>query len=188
MAEKGNLSEKPAAEHFREIASNGSSGVLRLAAGRHVRVVVFEEGKPVYGISNVPEDQLDVLLVRQRKLTPEKATMAKRLIQKEAELAAKLVELGMLEPSAVEPARLDQVTRVIQSAMTMHEGEYLLDPTARVTHDVSVDPPIRQWLLDIAAAVKSSFHCSSSAMFDNSFIDHLFRHISASHTQSALGN
>ena len=153
MAEKGSLVDKPAAEIFRELALGGGSGVLRLANDRHVRVVVFEEGRPVFGISNVPEDQLDVLLVRQRKITPDQATMAKRLIQKEAELPDKLVELGMLEPHIVATGRLDQVTRVIQSAMTMREGEYLLDPTARVAHDISVDPPIRQWLLDTARSV-----------------------------------
>lgn len=153
MPEKGSLVERPAPEIFRETASNGGSGVLRLSNGRNVRVVVFEEGRPVFGISNVPEDQLDVLLVRQRKLTSEQATMAKRLIQKEAELGAKLVELGMLDASVVESSRIDQVTRVIQSAMTMHEGEYLLDPSARVSHDISIDPPIRQWLLDTARSV-----------------------------------
>lgn len=135
------------------MAGAGRSGVLRLSSGKHIRVVVFEEGRPVFGISNVPEDQLDVLLVRQRRLTAEQAFLAKRQIQKEQELAAKFVELGLLDEDTAHEARINQITRVVQSAMMMNEGEYLLDLAARVAHDISVDAPIHQWLLDTARNV-----------------------------------
>lgn len=158
MADKGTLAEKPAPEIFREMAATGRSGVLRLAVDSKVRVVVFEDGRPVFAISNVPEDQLDVLLVRQRKITAEQATIAKRAVQKQEELGPKMIEMGIIDQDAAAAARIDQVERVVQNAMMSRDGEYLLDLAARVareSRDVSIDAPIHQWLLDTARNISA---------------------------------
>ncbi len=158
MADKGTLAEKPAPEIFREMAAAGRSGVLRLAVDSKVRVVVFEDGRPVFAISNVPEDQLDVLLVRQRKITPEQATTAKRAVQKQEELGPKMIEMGIIDQDAAAAARIDQVERVVQNAMMSRDGEYLLDLAARVareSRDVSIEAPIHQWLLDTARNISA---------------------------------
>src|SRR5690349_14677568 len=97
MAETGRLSERSVAEIFRDMARGGRGGILRVNQGRAIKVICFENGQAVFGLSNVPEDQLDVLLVRQRKLTPEQATRAKSQIKKEAEFGRKLVELNVLD-------------------------------------------------------------------------------------------
>ena len=53
MAEKGSISEKPVTEIFREMGRSARSGILRVQTDRHIRVVVFEEGRPVFGISSL---------------------------------------------------------------------------------------------------------------------------------------
>ena len=153
MPENGSLAEKPGAEIFREMVDTGRGGVLRVSLGQQVKVVVFEEGRPVFALSNVPEDQLDVLLVRQRKITADQARAVKLEILKEQELPAAIVAAGLLDSEAVFEARIEQVERVIQSVMRWTAGEYLLDTSARVPHDITVDAPVDQWLLDTARSV-----------------------------------
>lgn len=153
MAEKGSISEKPVTEIFREMGKTGRSGILRVQTDSHIRIVVFEEGRPVFGISNVPNDQLDLLLVRSRRLTPDQAKSVKQQITKEAEFGPKLVELGLCDAATVESATYDQVCRIVQNTMLMFDGEYSLDLTQRVNHDVTIDAPLDQWLLDTARNV-----------------------------------
>lgn len=150
MADKGSISEKPVTEIFREMVKAGKSGILRVQTDRHIRIVVFEDGRPVFGISNVPGDQLDVLLVRGRRLTPDQAKTVKQQITKEQEFGPKLVELGICDAATVESATYDQVCRIVQNAMLTFDGEYSLDFTQRVNHDVTIDAPLDQWLLDTA--------------------------------------
>lgn len=153
MPEKGSLAEKPGAEIFREMVDTGRGGILRVSLGKQIKVVVFEEGRPVFALSNVPEDQLDVLLVRQRKITPDQAKAIKSRIQKEQELPGAIVAAGLLDDEGVLAARIDQVERVIQSVMRWTEGEFLLDTSARAPHDITIDAPVDQWLLDTARSV-----------------------------------
>lgn len=153
MADKGNISEKPVTEIFREMGRSSRSGILRVQADRHIRIVVFEEGRPVFGISNVPGDQLDVLLVRSRKLTPDQAKSVKSQITKEAEFGPKVVELGLSDVATIDAAIYDQICRIVQNTMLMFEGEYTLDFSQRVNHDVTIDAPLDQWLLDTARNV-----------------------------------
>ncbi|MBK6315560.1 MAG: DnaJ domain-containing protein [Blastocatellia bacterium] len=150
MADKGSISEKPVTEIFREMVKAGKSGILRVQTDRHIRIVVFEDGRPVFGISNVPGDQLDVLLVRGRRLTPDQAKTVKQQITKEQEFGPKLVELGICDAATVESAMYDQVCRIVQNAMLTFDGEYSLDFSQRVNHDVTIDAPLDQWLLDTA--------------------------------------
>lgn len=153
MAEKGIISEKPVTEIFREMGKSGRSGILRVQNDRHIRIVVFEEGRPVYGISNVPGDQLDVLLVRGRKLTPDQAKSVKQQITKEAEFGPKVVELGLCDVPTIDAAIYDQICRIVQNTMLTFDGEYTIDHSQRVNHDVSIDAPLDQWLLDTARNV-----------------------------------
>ena len=153
MADKGSISEKPVTEIFREMGKSGRSGILRVQTDRHIRIVVFEEGRPVFGISNVPGDQLDVLLVRGRRLTPDQAKQVKQQITKEAEFGPKVVELGLCDAATIESATYDQVCRIVQNAMLTFDGEYSLDFSQRVNHDVTIDAPLDQWLLDTARNV-----------------------------------
>lgn len=153
MAEKGSISEKPVTEIFREMGKTGRSGILRVQTDSHIRIVVFEEGRPVFGISNVPNDQLDLLLVRSRRLTPDQAKSVKQQITKEAEFGPKLVELGLCDAATIESATYDQVCRIVQNTMLMFDGEYSLDLAQRVNHEVTIDAPLDQWLLDTARNV-----------------------------------
>lgn len=153
MADQGNIAEKPVAEIFRELAAQGRGGVLRLVNGKQIKVIVFEEGRPVFAISNVPEDQLDVLLVRQRLLTVEQAKSVKSQIQKEQEFGRKVIEMGLLKKETTESVMLDQVSRIIYSVASWVEGQYLLDTSARVPHDVTLATPITQFLLDAGSRV-----------------------------------
>lgn len=153
MAEKGSISEKPVTEIFREMGKTGRSGILRVQTDSHIRIVVFEEGRPVFGISNVPNDQLDLLLVRSRRLTPDQAKSVKQQITKEAEFGPKVVELGLCDAATIESATYDQVCRIVQNTMLMFDGEYSLDLAQRVNHEVTIDAPLDQWLLDTARNV-----------------------------------
>lgn len=153
MEHKGYIAEKPVPEIFRQIAAARSTGLLRLSSEQFTRAVVVEDGMPVYAVSNVPQDQLDVHLVRLRLLTPQQASDVKSRIEREHELPAKILELGLLTPDDLDSARRDQVARIIQSAMLWRDGEYLFDTSARVAHDISVEGSLEQWLLDAGHSV-----------------------------------
>lgn len=153
MADKGSISDKPVTEIFREMGKSGRSGILRVQTDRNIRIVVFEEGRPVFGISNVPGDQLDVLLVRGRRLTPDQAKLVKQQITKEAEFGPKVVELGLCDVATIDAAIYDQICRIVQNTMLTFDGEYSLDYSQRVNHEVTIDAPLDQWLLDTARNV-----------------------------------
>jgi tetratricopeptide (TPR) repeat protein len=138
MAETGTLSDKSVATLVRDMGRNRRSGVLRLSHGRTIRVLIFDEGRPAFALSNVPEEQLDVLLVRQRRLRPDQAAEAKSQIKKEFELGSKLVELGMLEPDDLRAATIEQARNVIAAAFSLYEGEFTLDTAARAPFEISI--------------------------------------------------
>src|SRR5688500_242143 len=102
MAETGNLTDKPVARIFREMMAARRNGILRLTQGKQIKAVFFEEGQAVFGISNVPEDQLDVMLVRRRKLTRDQAVEAKSQIKKEHEFGRKLLELNYISQAGLQ--------------------------------------------------------------------------------------
>src|SRR4051812_36868575 len=114
MPETGTLAQKPAPEIFREMAAAARNGVLRLANGRRIRVVVFEMGRPVFAISNVPDDQLDIILMRQRKISRDQSAAVRREVQKEPDIGPKLLELGFIDAETLEATKLEQITRIIQ--------------------------------------------------------------------------
>lgn len=156
MADKGNISEKPVTEIFRNVFAAKATGLLRLSLDKQIKVVLLEEGRPVYALSNVPDDQLDVHLVRQRLLTPQQAKEVKAQVQREQELPAKILELEMLDAAQLQEARLDQIARIVQSVLLWREGEYVLDTAARAAHDITLDAPLEQWLLDASHSVSAS--------------------------------
>ncbi len=156
MPESGTLADKPAPEIFREMAVTKRDGVLRLAQERKVRVIVFELGRPVFAISNLPEDQIDFVLLRQRKITRDQSAAVRRQVAKEAEIGPKLVELGLVDAGTLEASKTEQIVRIVQNAMLSREGEYMLDLAARVTHEIAIEAPVEQWLLDTARSVPAA--------------------------------
>lgn len=150
MAETGTLASKSVSQIFREMARTGRSGILRVTSGRQIRAVFFESGNPVFALSNVPDDQLDVLLVRQGKLTREQALHAKSQIAKETELGRKLIELRLMDAGAVEASIQEQIQLILHSLLAWTEGDYVLDTAARAPHDVTLRVPAGQILVEAA--------------------------------------
>jgi tetratricopeptide (TPR) repeat protein len=148
MADTGNITERPVGRIFREMATSAQSGVLRLNRGKQARAVVFEKGAAVFAVSNAPEHQLDALLVGKASLTREQAAQARAQIAKETELGRKLIDLGMLDSSALESAVHEQVERILHSILLWHEGEYVLDTSARAAYEVPLRVPMGKLLVE----------------------------------------
>jgi curved DNA-binding protein CbpA len=150
MAETGNITERPVARIFREMAAGARSGVLRVTHGRQARGVVFEKGEAVFAVSNAPQDQLDAVLMAMGRLTREQAAEARAQVAKEAELGRKLLDLALVDRQTLDAAIRDQVERILYGLLLWPEGEYTLDTAARAAFDVPLRVPIGKLIMDAA--------------------------------------
>ncbi|HSE98597.1 MAG TPA: DnaJ domain-containing protein, partial [Blastocatellia bacterium] len=93
-------------------------------------------GAPVFAISNLSNEQLDTLLMKESIATAAQIDEAKQQAGKANQLGTILVRMGVISEDRCRELVCSQVMRIILSLCEWKEGDYVFDERIRAVHDV----------------------------------------------------
>jgi tetratricopeptide (TPR) repeat protein len=112
------------------------SGILHVSREDARRSLYFKRGALVHAGTNVREERLGEVLVRQGFLKPEDLKRATELLVRENKrLGLALVELGILTKDRVELALTEHARLVLEKILAAHEGSYEFEPKPEDSFD-----------------------------------------------------
>ncbi|HLG15827.1 MAG TPA: DnaJ domain-containing protein [Blastocatellia bacterium] len=145
---QGQLGEKLIPHLIREIADKSGSGLLRVSHGKAIKAVFFENGSPVFAISNLSTEQLEHKLIKEGLATYEQVEQAKQRAGKANRLGSALVEMRVLPDVQMRNLVRTEVRNIIMSMFDWTEGEYAFDERIRAAHEVTLDCSATDLLLE----------------------------------------
>jgi len=149
---EGQLSEHPLAELVREIIDADLSGALRLSKGPAKVVIYFDKGKLLLANSNLKARRLRNVL--QRKLA---TSIDQFPAESDDELAAALVEHGLITADELKEARAAQTSDVLRVALLWTDGQWSYDRRVRVKPALAVAIGVERLLLECARHLPLEF-------------------------------
>lgn len=119
------------------ISQTGETGVFKVQDGRVEKKVYFKEGNAVFATSNVPDDRLGALFLRQGLLSIE--TLAKSgeiSFRTGKRLGTVLVEFECIRPEDLVKGVTEQVKEILLSFFDFITGTYRFDMGSLPTEEV----------------------------------------------------
>ena len=165
---QGQLGEHPLAELIREIAAAGLSGALRLSRERAKVAIYFEEGKLVFATSNLRAHRLREVVKRNGLTDAHVAEFSVKL--SDEELAAAMIQRGVLRPETLAAIRGNQVGGVLRVALLWIDGAWEFDPRVRLADEVRVQVDVNRLLLECARHLPGSFIASRLARANGTYL------------------
>src|SRR6185436_18056208 len=95
---KGQLSQLPIPEILNHLRLSRATGILTLVSGGARKAVYLREGRVVFASSNLPNDRLGEILIREGKITVEEYEASIKAISRGKRQGRVLVEMGALSP------------------------------------------------------------------------------------------
>jgi curved DNA-binding protein CbpA len=165
---QGKLGEHPLAELIREITAAGQSGALRLSRGRAKVAIYFEEGRLVFATSNLRAHRLREV-VKRNGLT--NAHVAEFPIKaSDEELAAAMVQRGLLRPETLTAIRGNQVGDVLRLALLWTDGAWEFDSRVRLADDIRLQIDMKRLLLECARHLPANFIAARLARANGTYL------------------
>ena len=121
---KGQLSELPVPEILRYLDQIRATGILTLVSGGARKAIYLKEGRVVFASSNLPNDRLGEILIREGKITVEEYEASIRAISKGKRQGKVLVEMGALSPKDLWDGVQFQVREIVYSVFQWEEGQF----------------------------------------------------------------
>lgn len=152
----GTLGDKLVPDLIREIAVKKASGLLRLTRGKTIKAIFFENGTPIFAISNQANEQLEFHISQKRLADTGQLEEAKQKAGKLARLGSTLVEMGLIGQEDMEAATRETAKKIILSAFAWTQGDYAFDERVRAAHEVKLGWGAADCLLEGARNAASS--------------------------------
>jgi curved DNA-binding protein CbpA len=152
---EGQLSEHPLAELIREIAAAGLSGSLRLSRERAKAAIYFEAGQLVFATSNLRAHRLREVAKRNGLTAAHVAEFPVK--GSDEDLAAAMIQRGLLRPETLTAIRVNQVGEVLRLALLWTDGAWEFDQRVRLADDVRVVIDVNRLLRECARHLPAKF-------------------------------
>jgi hypothetical protein len=142
---KGQLAQLPIPDILQHLRMSGSTGILTLVSGGARKALYVKDGRVVFASSNLPNDRLGELLIREGKITVEEYEASIRSLSKGKRQGRVLVEMGALSPKDLWESVQAQVKEIVYSVFQWDDGQFHFEESAlpekeRITVDLdSVD-------------------------------------------------
>jgi len=136
---------------------------LRITRGKTIKAIFFDNGAPVFAISNLSPDQLEHKLVKDGIATFDQINQAKTMAGKANKIGTMLVQMGVMPESEMKKIIRSQVMEIILSLFEWNEGEYAFDERIRASHEVTLDISAADVILE-GARHAASLHQISEAI------------------------
>ena len=140
---KGSLAEVPLPEILQHLRLENSTGILSLVSGGARKALYVKGGRVVFASSNLPNDRLGEILLREGKITVEEYETSIKAISKGKRQGKVLVEMGALSPKDLWEGVQFQVRDVVYSLFQWGDGQFHFEDSSlpekeRITVDLDV--------------------------------------------------
>lgn len=140
---KGQLSQLPLPDILQHLRLSASTGILSLVSGGARKALYLKSGKVVFAASNLPNDRLGEILLREGKITVEEYETSIRAISKGKRQGKVLVEMGALAPKDLWEGVQFQVREIVYSIFQWDEGQFHFEESSlpekeRITVELEV--------------------------------------------------
>ena len=127
--ESGKIVDSDVAALLGRIYLQRLTGRLVLRRDAVEKVIFFERGAPILGMSSDSDDRLGEMLVRQGRLTSAQLAQASAAVPRaERRLGVVLAELGFIKPTELSVVVRRHFEEIIHSAFAWESGEWSLGP------------------------------------------------------------
>jgi hypothetical protein len=165
---RGQLAQLPLPEILQHVRTSGLSGVLSLVSGGARKALYVKDGRVVFGSSNLPNDRLGEILIRNGKITVEEYEASIKAISKGKRQGKVLVEMGALSPKDLWEGVQFQVKEIVYSIFEWEDGQFHFEESTlpekeRITVDLDIQDLILAGIrrIDAAGAIQSRYPESS---------------------------
>jgi hypothetical protein len=140
---KGQIADLPVPEILQHLSLSRSTGILTLVSGGARKALYLNEGRVVFASSNLPNDRLGELLIREGKITVEEYEASIRALSKGKRQGKVLVEMGALTPKDLWESVQLQVKEIVYSIFPWEEGTFHFEESSlpekeRITVDLDI--------------------------------------------------
>jgi hypothetical protein len=140
---KGQVSELPIAEVLHHLRLSRATGILSLISGGARKALYVKDGRVVFASSNLPNDRLGEILIREGKITVEEYDTSIKAISKGKRQGKVLVEMGALRPKDLWEGVQFQVKEIVYSVFQWDDGQFHFEESSlpekeRITVDLDI--------------------------------------------------
>jgi hypothetical protein len=140
---KGDLSELPLPDILQHVRLSKGTGVLTVVHGGAKKSLYVKSGRVVFASSNLPNDRLGELLLREGKITVEEYEASIKAISKGKRQGKALVEMGALSPKDLWEGVQFQVREIVYPMFQWEDGSFHFEESPapekeRITVDLDI--------------------------------------------------
>jgi hypothetical protein len=140
---KGQISELPVPDVLQHLRQSQATGILTLVAGGARKALYLKDGRVVFASSNLPNDRLGEILLREGKITVEEYEASIKAITKGKRQGKVLVEMGALSPKDLWEGVQFQVKEIVYTVFQWDEGQFHFEESTlpekeRITVDLDI--------------------------------------------------
>jgi hypothetical protein len=140
---EGRLTALPLPQLLQHLRLSKATGVLTVTAGGARKAFYVRQGRIVFATSNLPNDRLGELLLREGKITVEEYEASIKGLSKGKRQGKALVEMGALSPKDLWDGVQFQIREIVHSLFEWEEGLFQfeisdLPERERITVDLDV--------------------------------------------------
>ena len=121
---KGQIAELPVPDLLQHLHVSKGTGILTLVSGGARKALYVKDGQVVFAASNLPNDRLGELLLREGKITVEEYESSIKAITKGKRQGKVLVEMGALSPKDLWEGVQFQVKEIVYGVFQWDEGQF----------------------------------------------------------------
>jgi uncharacterized protein DUF4388 len=161
---KGQLSQLPVPDLLQHLRVSKGTGILSLVSGGARKALYIKDGRVVFASSNLPNDRLGEILIREGKITVEEYDASIKAISKGKRQGKVLVEMGALSPKDLWEGVQFQVREVVYSIFQWEDGQFHFEESSLPEKErITVDLDIRDLIIvgirrvDASGAVQTRF-------------------------------
>lgn len=121
---KGQIADLPVPDILQHLRLSKGTGILTLVSGGARKALYLKDGQVVFAASNLPNDRLGELLLREGKITVEEYESSIKAITKGKRQGKVLVEMGALSPKDLWEGVQFQVKEIVYSVFQWDEGQF----------------------------------------------------------------
>jgi hypothetical protein len=145
---KGQLSQLPIPEILNHLRLSRATGILTLVSGGARKAVYLRDGRVVFASSNLPNDRLGEILIREGKITVEEYEASIKAISRGKRQGRVLVEMGALSPKDLWEGVQFQIQEIVYSIFPWEEGHFHFEESSLPEKErISVDVDIRDLII-----------------------------------------
>lgn len=146
---KGQLSQLPLPDILQHLKSTQATGILSLVSGGARKAIYLKAGRVVFATSNLPNDRLGELLLREDKITVEDYEASIKAISKGKRQGKVLVEMGALSPRDLWDGVQFQVQEIVHGVFQWEDGQFHFEESSLPEKErITVDLDVTKLILD----------------------------------------